>query len=127
MEFSTLLQFALLIVVVGWLAASFRIAGEDERFIVTTLGRFRRLHGPGLGMTIAFADRWTRIRIGDRGVYRGDGIADFGGVAAPVQVDDATSDDAIRITSFRDGIIATTDTTKVVACERCGHKNLVST
>lgn len=109
------------------LAFGIRIASEDERFIVTTLGRFNSIVGPGLLFKSPFAsNHWKRVRVGDLGSFVGESQARFGDTVAPVTGSNLTPQTSVIITSFRDGKIWVSEsTTRVVICEKCGHENQI--
>lgn len=110
------------------LSASLRIARENERFIVTALGRFKTIVGPGLLFRIPFSpEKWQRIRIGEIGIYLGEGQASFGDAVVPVAEADFSPQTSVVVSSFREGkIFVSRSTVRVVVCEKCGHENRIS-
>lgn len=114
---------------VGIIAASgVRVLGETERFAVSAAGRFLKLVGPGLIYRFpGTLKQWIRIRIGDVGAYRGDGLAEFRGAVVPVTASSAKTNDAVQITAFREGKVQVSPATqRIVVCEKCGHENRVA-
>ena len=101
-----------------------KIAAESERFVVTTLGRFVKLAGPGLLFRLPGGpQQWTRIRLGESGRYLGDGIGEFSGVSFPVQANDVQENDPVMIVSFRDEQVwISRSSERTVTCEKCGHE-----
>jgi hypothetical protein len=125
MESSVWVILLVLVTVVA--VTGLRIANEDERFIVTTLGKFKAIIGPGLMMRMPFTqDKWKRIKVGDLGTFIGDAQVRFGDTVAPTTETDFTPHTSVVITSFRDGKIWVSETSsRIVICEKCGHENHV--
>ena len=90
------------IVVVVFL--SIRVAKEHERFAVFILGRFFALKGPGLIIRAPFVQESIRLALGDKGRFKGDGIAEFQGYGLPVTTDTAVGvNTPVTIRSFSNG------------------------
>lgn len=83
---------------------SIRIAKEHQRFAIFMLGRFFVVRGPGLVISLPLVQKAVRLAIGDKGKYKGDGIAEFAGYGLPVRADGTVgTNTAIRIKSFSSG------------------------
>ena len=125
-NFVTLVLFA---VVALFLYSMIIIAQENERFAIIVLGRFQKLKGPGLVLMLPGTPGvWKRIAIGDEGEYIGGRIAKFGDTSIPIEAINITEGHRVRITSFRDNKVWTSDEgprRKFIPCERCGYKTPV--
>jgi hypothetical protein len=101
-----------------------KIAAESERFVVTSLGRFVRVAGPGLLFRLPGGlQQWSRIRLGESGRYLGDGVGEFNDVTFPVKASDVLENDPIKIVSFRDAQVwVSRASERTVTCEKCGHE-----
>jgi regulator of protease activity HflC (stomatin/prohibitin superfamily) len=86
--------------------ASIRIAKEQERFAVFVLGRFFALKGPGLVISLPLIQRSVRLAIGEKGRFKGDGIAEFRGYGLPVTTDTSVGlNTPVRICSFSNAVV----------------------
>ena len=74
----------LIVVLIGVIYGSLRVAGEGERFAVFMLGRFQGYRGPGLILVAPFIQRIHRLKVGDTGVLANSTSARFDGVDIPV-------------------------------------------
>ena len=93
-------------VIVLVIFASIRVAKEHERFAIFILGRFFALKEPGLIIKAPFVQESIRLAIGDKGRFKGDGIAEFQGYGLPVTADAAVGvNTPVRIRSFSNGQI----------------------
>lgn len=80
---------------------SIRVAKEHERFAVFVLGRFFALRGPGLVISLPLIQKSVRLAIGEKGRFKGDGIAEFRGYGLPVTTDTSVGlNTPVRIRSF---------------------------
>jgi hypothetical protein len=98
------------VVVIVILYSSIRIAQEDERFAVFTLGRFAGFKGPGLFLAAFAINKFHRLKIGDVGVLTGSAFAKFGDADIPVSISaDIHVGQAVRIDRFNgaEPVIAT--------------------
>lgn len=81
--------------------ATIRVAKEHERFAVFVLGRFFALKGPGLVISLPLIQKSVRLAIGEKGKFKGDGIAEFRGHGLPVTIDTSVGlNTPVRIRSF---------------------------
>lgn len=105
-------------------ASGLKTAAESERFVVTALGRFVKLAGPGLLFRLPGSpQQWTRIKLGECGQYLGDGVGEFNGVTFPVQASDVLENDPVTIVSFRDSQVwVSRASQRTITCEKCGHE-----
>ena len=55
--------YGLIIILAISLPLSIKILREDERLVVSRLGRFLRIVGPGLVMILPFVDRGIRVNL----------------------------------------------------------------
>ena len=124
MLFMDITYWILLLIIALAVASGIRVAGESERFVVTVLGRFVKLAGPGLLFRLPGSPQvWTRMKLGDVGRYAGDGIGEFKGVSVPIQVTDSSENDPVQIVSFRDSKVwASRVSERTITCEKCGHE-----
>lgn len=85
-------------------AFSIRITQEDERFVVLILGRYGGLKGPGMSIKLpGSAPNFTRIALGDRGTFLGDGLVNINGTSFPAFIEySINSGDSVTIVSFRE-------------------------
>lgn len=121
---SLLSLVAIAVTLVILIASSLKIAAESERFAAFTLGRYAGLRGPGLILTFGPATRLTRLRIGDIGQLKGDGVASFHGVDLPVPMPEAARvGDTVRIDRFGDDglVLSKSDRRPATLCPKCGH------
>ena len=121
-------SWILLLILALVVASGIRITAESERFVVTVLGRFVKLAGPGLLFRIPVSPQvWTRLKLGDIGRYVGDGFGEFRGISVPIQVTDSSENDLVQIVSFRDGKVwASRSEERTITCEKCGHEMRIS-
>lgn len=122
MDYGMLIVISILML---YLAMSFRIAKDNERFAVWTLGRFAGFKGPGLVLKMPGGNaQFARITLGAEGLIQSNELALFGDHAIPYQA--ATSVRAggkVRITGFEKSAVRVEVLQQVVVCEKCGHKN----
>jgi regulator of protease activity HflC (stomatin/prohibitin superfamily) len=120
--------WVLLLIIALVVGSGIRVAAESERFVVTALGRFLKLVGPGLLFRLPLSPQvWTRLKLGDTGRYAGDGIGEFKGISVPIQVTDSSENDPVQIVSFRDGKVwASRSAERTITCEKCGHEMRIS-
>ena len=110
-----------------YLYMTIRIAGEYERFAVTTLGRFSGLKGPGLLFRwLGGESTWTRIAIGDSGELMGPDVGRFDGLDLPVRYDGSLRlGTAVKITGFTETEIkveADPSKSRAIKCDKCGQE-----
>jgi len=89
-------------------SSSFKIARENQRFLVYRLGRFFGLKGPGLFFIIPGVDKCTKINVGDRGELLLQDLARIRNVGVPVRVLGRVEiGKTVRIQSFteRDAVV----------------------
>lgn len=81
-----------------------RVCRDSERIALNTSQRFLKLIGPGLFLrlpTQLSPYEYTRVRIGDKGRYIGNGWAKIGGQNLPVQqVENVDVDSSLRVKDF---------------------------
>jgi regulator of protease activity HflC (stomatin/prohibitin superfamily) len=83
------------------LLTGIRIAKENERFIVTTLGRYSRIIGPGLLYKLPGPTAWHRVALGDEGIYLGDSLVQVNKAVFPGQnTESLSANTPVRISSF---------------------------
>ena len=118
----------LLLIIALVVGSGIRVAAESERFVVTALGRFVKLAGPGLLFRLPGSPQvWTRLKLGEIGRYVGDGIGEFKGISVPIQVTNSSENDPVQIVSFRDGKVwASRAAERTITCEKCGHVMRIS-
>ena len=96
----------MLSIIVVVVFSSIRVAKEHERFAVFILGRFFALKGPGLIIRAPFVQESIRLAIGDKGRFKGDGIAECQEYGLPVTTDAAVGECArqacVRVRSHED-------------------------
>jgi hypothetical protein len=121
-------SWILLLTTVLALACGIRITPESERFVVTAAGRFVKLAGPGLLLRLPGSPQvWTRLKLGDRGQYVGDGLGEFKGIPVLIQATDLSENDPVQIVSFRDAKVwVSRASERTVTCEKCGHEMRIS-
>lgn len=114
----------ILILVAVVLYSSIRIAQENERFAVFTMGRFVRYKGPGLVLKSAMT-QLIRLRVGDIGMLTSHEFARFGDVDVPVtNVDSFRAGDSVRIDGFDDTgpRLVKSSVHRKTHCPNCGHE-----
>lgn len=123
--FDLILTIALFLVVIIVMPMGLKIAAEDQRFAVFTLGRFAGFSGPGLVLAAPFVTRLYALNVGDSGVMTGTGFAKFDKTSIPVKNTlSLTAGQAIRIDGF-DGTeprIVSAIARPVNHCPNCGHQ-----
>ena len=114
-------------IVVLYLAMSFRIARENERFAVFVLGRFSGLKGPGLVLKMPGGTaKFARITLGAEGEIQSNELASFGGSAMPYKASASVrAGSKVRVTGFEKAAVQVEALQQFVVCEKCGHKNAV--
>ncbi len=129
MELGTLiLGAAVALWVAVTLARNSRVVGENERIVVSRLGKFHAILLPGFHISVpGSSDTFTRVTLGDLGSYQGDGLAKVSGAVFPSESGALAPQDPIQVTSFRDEKIwVAKAAVRIVTCEKCGHENRVS-
>lgn len=122
--------FVTFLVIVGILLASgIKIGSEHERFAVFRLGRFIGFKGPGVCFKLGTAEKWVRIKPGDRGELMDTALAKIHDIDLPVQVDGKASiGQVIRVKGFQgDQLWVTPDSFqgRTVICQKCGYVNQI--
>lgn len=117
------LLIALLAIVL--ITMSLKIAREDERFAVFTLGRFAGFSGPGLVVAAPFVTQLCVLKVGDLGVMTGAEFAKFGDTDIPVKnTHSLRTGQAVCIDGF-DGTeprIVSSSARPMNQCPNCGHQ-----
>lgn len=107
-----------------------RIAQENERFVIHTLGHYKGVKGPGLHIKWSGAEtEWTMIKADDRGKAVTEKMIRVKDVDVPYKSEEQIKiGDFLRISGF-DGetIIAVIDADQrsSFVCEKCGHHNIL--
>ena len=117
----------ILIVLCIWLPTRIKILKENERFVVTTLGRYIKIIGPGLLFKWQGSETaWTRISLGEVGRYLGNGTSEFQNIPIPVKFSNQPKQ-GVKIEKFADGEVWV-EPSKIITvrCEKCGHYNEIS-
>ena len=115
----------LLVLVVVLLTTSLKIAAEEERFAVFTLGQFSGFRGPGLIFVAPFLTRVHRLRAGDIGILTSSEFAEFNSVNIPVMNTQSLEiGQPVRIDGFDDTEprIASSTQRATNQCPKCGHQ-----
>lgn len=99
-----LIIFAAIII---FFVAGVRIANENERFVVSALGRHAGIKGPGLLIKWPNSSVvWHRVALNDDGQYLGDGLVKLRDAVFPAEYTDSIkTGDSIKIVSFRNNCI----------------------
>ena len=110
-----------------FLFAKLKIAKDNERFAVHSLGQFRKLLGPGLLLKWSGSEtKWHRLALGEIGNWVGGDRAQFGDCVVPVQYEEKPKR-GVRIEGFEDERVLVAPSEVVsFPCEKCGHINHVS-
>ena len=121
---------ALIIFVVLLLIRNIKIASENERFAVFSLGRYAGLKGPGLLQKIqGVGGQWVKLSVGDRGKLIAPGMCSIKNIQVPVQIDSKVEiNKAIRIIGFDSDTIKAMldpDQSRKIVCEKCGHEMII--
>ena len=125
MDTSLVASFVIALILIATLSSSLRIASENERLALFSMGRFEGFAGPGLIMLTPFATRIVRLKIGDIGRVAGDLFVQFNGVDIPI--DSASSFDSgasVRISAFDDNgpVLVASNVPASQICPKCGHQ-----
>lgn len=125
-----ILYIILIIILTIFLSRRLRIAQENERFVVHSLGQYKRVRGPGLHLKWSGAEtKWTRIKADDRGKAVTDTMIRVHDVDMPYESEEQIKvGNYIRISGFHDEkIIAVLDADQrsSFVCEKCGHYNIL--
>jgi regulator of protease activity HflC (stomatin/prohibitin superfamily) len=103
-----------------------RIAGETQRYAVFRMGAFVGLKGPGPLFLIPQTDKGYPLVLGQRGELMNEETTRFKGIDVPVIRDmNASIGCIVQITGFdADKVIIakSSDQTRSVHCEKCGHE-----
>ena len=83
--FDLILTIALFLVVIIVMSSGLKIAAEDQRFAVFTLGRFAGFSGPGLVIAAPFVSRLYVLKVGDTGTMTSSEFAKFDKTTIPVK------------------------------------------
>ena len=122
----------ILLVVLGYfLASRSRIAKDQERFAVITLGKFTGLKGPGIVFKWSGKEaEWTRVSCGDRGEVISPGVIRVNAADVPCVGDsDVRPGTFVRVSGFdaaKVKVVTDGDQRRALVCERCGHENRIS-
>ncbi len=108
-----------------YLMAAVRIAQENERFAVFTLGRFVKIVGPGLQLVmLGGVTRLARVALGMRGAVLSSEIAEISGQSLPYRSKEPLEPgSAVRVVGFDTDAVEVARVRNVVVCEKCGHEN----
>ena len=114
-------------IIVLYLAMSFRIASDNERFAVYVLGRFAGLKGPGLVLKMPGSSaKFARITLGTEGEIQSNELASLAGNAVPYTSSaPVRAGSKIRVAGFEKAAVQVDSIQQFVVCEKCGHKNAV--
>lgn len=115
--------FLLLLIVIVLLAASLKIANENERFAEFVLGRFAGFKGPGL-LFRSPTSKMVRLSIGDDGVVRNAEFVTFGDTDVPISsAASFRTGDKVRIDGFdsNEPRLVASSTESKHNCPKCGH------
>jgi hypothetical protein len=88
-----------------------KVANEHERFIITVLGKYGGMKGPGLLFKFpgTSTTTWTRIALNDKGEYLGDGFVKVNRAVFPaINTEGLSPGTQITINSFSGGNISVT-------------------
>jgi len=119
------------LIVLGLVAIYFimavRIANENERFAVFTIGRFIGLKGPGLMLKLpGGATDFVRVALGAEGEVQSNELVLIGGRAIRYTSKDPVRSGArVRVSGFDAGGVKVEPLQRIVVCEKCGHKNVL--
>jgi len=120
--------FVLIIVfLVLLLSSMIKIASENERFVLFTLGRYRGLKGPGLIFKFPGSEsKWIKLSVGDRGELMAPNVGSFKKAQVPVQTDgNVKVGSIVRIIGFGTDYIQAMpdpDQRRKIVCDKCGHE-----
>jgi regulator of protease activity HflC (stomatin/prohibitin superfamily) len=107
-----------------YLMAATKIAGESQRFAVFKLGRFQDFRGPGIVLIAPAIQKVHRLSVGDIGVIVGPGLAQFVSIDIPLQnIDSLREGQTVRIERF-DGVeprVVASSLPRKDMCPNCGH------
>ncbi len=93
----------ILVIVAIFLGVStLRFVGDDERFAQVEAGDYQGLLGPGWIFLVPGGALVQPLSLGDEGVSRGQGLADFAGQIMPVAGDQIPEGTRVKIESFRE-------------------------
>lgn len=116
-----------IIIVAVYLAMSFRVAKENERFAIFIFGRFAGLKGPGLVLKIpGTSSKFARIALSTEGEIQSNELALFEGNPMPYKVSTSVRiGSKVRVTGFEKAAVQVEAIQQFVVCEKCGHKNAI--
>lgn len=116
----------LLFICAAYLFTSIRIANENERFAVITLGRFTGIKGPGLVLHTPHVMKIVRVGLGAEGQIQSDTLVVIGGNAIPfVSSGRIRPGMKVRVSGFETNALRVEASEQIVVCEKCGHKNVL--
>jgi len=97
-----------LAVIVIFFVSGIRIANENERFVVSALGRYVGIKGQGLLLKWPNSSFiWHRVALNDDGQYLGDGLVKIGEAVFPAEsTESLITGDTVKISSFKNGAIS---------------------
>lgn len=114
----------LIFIVAVWLFSSIRIANEDERFAVITLGRFVGIKGPGLILQNPPLTKLVRLKLGTEGQIQSDTLVVIDGAAIPFRsAGRIRAGIKVRVSGFEPTAVNVEALDHFIVCEKCGHKN----
>ena len=107
-----------------------KIAGEQERFALFTIGKYRGLKGPGLHFALpGSGTQWIRVKLGVRGEMVSSTIVRLGQHELPVAgMNDGLLGKYVKIVGFRaDAVLVQLDPEqrRSFKCAKCSHENVL--
>ena len=118
----------ILIAVTIFVAASVRIAKENERFAVFVLGRFLSIEGPGLLIYPPLGTKkLVRVALGAECEVQSSELLKIGDYALPyVSRTKAMAGTKVKVVGFTKSAVEIEPLREhYVICEKCGHKNAI--
>jgi len=115
----------------SFLIAKFKVAKDQERFAVITLGKYIGLKGPGILYKWSGKEvQWIRIACGDRGELISPNIVRINRADVPCMLDGNISlGYFVRVSGFdvdKLRVFLDPSQARIIVCEKCGHENKIS-
>ena len=117
--------FSVLIFIAAvYLFSAIRVADENERFAVITLGRFAGIKGPGLVLGSPHVQKLVRVKLGAEGQIQSDTLVMVAGQAIPyVSTGRIRPGMNVKVSGFEPKALRVETSEQFLVCEKCGHKN----
>ena len=105
-----------------------KITHDNQRFVTSNYGKFKRIAGPGIVILLPFIDeQCLRLTVGDSGKLLSEDSAEFSSVSFPVTVNgQVLPGESVIVLKFENQNVIVGPNPKkarTYKCSKCGHEN----